>query len=124
MFQEYLTVPPKGIDPRLWKQAQLDNPDPKSLLPIPLMGFKALQQRIQCQDSQSKLFQSRLVALSDVIEDLQKRQQDTQAKIRDAKRRQLALSHRVLHIMVRQEETRQIGFTIRVSKYTAITHVN
>ncbi len=76
---------------------------------------QALQQRIQCQDSQSKLYQSRLFSLSDVIEDLQKRQQDTVAKIRDAKRRHLALSHRVLHVMVRQEETRKIGFTIQVT---------
>ncbi len=47
--QEYLNTPPQGIDHRLWKQAQLDNPDPKRLLPVPMIGFRALQQRLQHQ---------------------------------------------------------------------------
>lgn len=28
-----------GIDPRLWKQAQADNPNPEKYLPVPMVGF-------------------------------------------------------------------------------------
>lgn len=114
-IKEYLENPPQGIDPRLWKQAQLDNPNPKALIPVPMIGFKALQHRIQCQDLQAKTFQGRLDSIAEQISDLQKRHQDTLAKMRDAKRRHLSLSHRVLHVMVKQEETRKIGFSIQVS---------
>ena len=57
---------------------------------------------------------ARLEVLSDAIADLQKRHQDSLAKLRDARRKHLTLSHKVLHVMVRQEETRKIGFTIQV----------
>ena len=113
-IKEYLENPPQGIDPRLWKQAQLDNPNPKALIPVPMIGFKALQHRIQCQDLQAKTFQGRLDSIAEQISDLQKRHQDTLAKMRDAKRRHLSLSHRVLHVIVKQEETRKIGFSIQV----------
>jgi len=49
-----LENPPQGIDPRLWRQAQLDNPDPKRFLPVPMIGFKSLQTRIKCQEMQAK----------------------------------------------------------------------
>ena len=113
-IQTYLDTPPQGVDPRLWKQAQLANPDPKGLIPVPLIGFRALQLRITCQDGQANAYQARLNSIADAIGDLKKRHQDTVAKLCDAKRRQLSLAHRVLHIMVRQEETRKIGFTIQV----------
>ena len=72
----------KGIDPRLWKQAQLDNPDPKKLIPVPMIGFRALQQRILCQEQLSKTFEGRLDCVAQEISDLQKRHQDTLAKLR------------------------------------------
>jgi nuclear pore complex protein Nup54 len=44
-LRDYLENPPQGINIRLWRQAQLDNPDPKKLIPVPMMGFRALQTR-------------------------------------------------------------------------------
>ena len=41
----YLDLPPAGIEARLWRQAQADNPDLSRLLPVPIVGFKALQER-------------------------------------------------------------------------------
>ena len=113
-IKEYLENPPQGIDPRLWKQAQLENPDPKKFIPVPMIGFKTLQQRIAKQDQQAKMFHGRLDSVAGNISDLQKRHQDTLSKIREAKRRHLELSHRVLHVLVKQEETRKTGFTIQV----------
>lgn len=28
-----------GMDQRLWKQAQADNPDPENYIPVPMIGF-------------------------------------------------------------------------------------
>lgn len=112
-IKEYLDQPPQGVDPRLWKQAHLENPNPKSLLPVPMIGFKTLQQRIQRQDHQAKTYQGRLDAIAGDISDLQKRHQDAQAKMKEVKRRQLELGHRILHVIVKQEESRKVGFTIQ-----------
>ena len=109
----YLETPPQGVDPRLWKQAQLDNPDPSKMIPVPLIGFKALQARIACQEQQAKTHQGRLDAIAGEVADVQKRHEDTLAKMREAKRKHLALAHRVLHVVVKQEVTRKTGFTIQ-----------
>lgn len=39
LLKEYLENSPKGIDPRMWKQAKQDNPDPKKFIPVPIIGF-------------------------------------------------------------------------------------
>lgn len=114
-LKDYLeaTNPPQGIDPRLWQQAQKDNPDPKRLIPVPILGFKMLQQRIQCQDQQAKMYQGRLDAIAEEIDNLRKRNQNTASLVEDAKRKQLELGHRVLHVLVKQEQNRKMGFTIQ-----------
>lgn len=115
-LDDYLKNCPIGVDPRLWKQAQLDNPSPKELLPVPLVGFKALQARIKRQEHQGKIYQGRLDEIAKDISESQKRQQDNTAKLRDAKRKQLELSHRVLNIITRQEMSRKLGFTIQMEE--------
>eukprot|EP00088_Acartia_fossae_P035951 TRINITY_DN370_c0_g1_i6.p1 TRINITY_DN370_c0_g1~~TRINITY_DN370_c0_g1_i6.p1 ORF type:complete len:633 (-),score=194.92 TRINITY_DN370_c0_g1_i6:154-2052(-) len=111
-LKDYLATPPKGIDPRLWKQAQDDNPNPKVYIPVPLLGFKSVMQRIKLQEDQAKAHQGRLDCIADDISSLQKKHQATVAALEEAKRRQLELSHRVLKVLVRQESTRKHGFTI------------
>merc|ERR1712013_275499 len=108
----YLDTPPAGIDARLWKQAQKDNPDPSNLLPVPMVGFKALQERTAAQEKQAKAHGGRLDTISTHLAELQKKAADTLAALTEAKRRQLELSHRVLRVLVRQESTRKVGFTI------------
>lgn len=114
--EEYLKNPPIGVDPRLWKQAQHDNPDKEALVPVPLVGFKSLQSRIKRQEHQGKIYQGRLDEIANDIAESQKKQQDNTAKLRDAKRKQLELSHRVLNIITRQEMTRKLGFTIQLEE--------
>lgn len=108
----YLDSPPAGIDARLWKQAQADNPSPSNLLPVPMVGFRALQVRTAAQESQAKAHAGRLDSISTDLAELQKKAADTLAALTQAKRRQLELSHRVLRILVKQESCRKVGFTI------------
>ena len=75
MLSLYTLLTVQGIDARLWKQAQLDNPSPKKLLPVPMIGFKSLQQRIRSQEGQSKSHQGRLDLVAEDIATLQRRHQ-------------------------------------------------
>ena len=54
------TVLPTGIDPLIWDQAKLDNPNPEELIPVPMIGFTELHNRLRHQEQQTKLHQSRL----------------------------------------------------------------
>lgn len=49
-----------GIDPVIWEQAKKDNPDPENLIPVPMIGFAELRNRLQHQEFMSKQHQSRL----------------------------------------------------------------
>lgn len=48
-LREYLATPPAGIDSRIWKQAQAENPDPENFIPIPLIGFGDLVRHLHLQ---------------------------------------------------------------------------
>ena len=63
---------------------------------------------------QAKNQQGLLDAIAGDISQLQKKQQETSAKLLDAKRKQLELGHRVLKVIIGQEVTRKRGYTIQV----------
>lgn len=47
-LREYLASP-AGIDARIWKQAQSENPDRDNFIPIPLIGFGDLVRHLHLQ---------------------------------------------------------------------------
>ena len=114
-LKEYYEKPPLGIDTRLWSQAQMDNPNPDKVLPVPLLGFKSLQSRVRCEETQAKHQQERIKVIGEALHDLRKRQQNSSAQVLEAKRRQLDLMHRVLRVIVKQETTRKLGFAFQVN---------
>ena len=111
-IEEYLAAAPSGVDVRLWKQAIADNPSPDTLIPVPMLGFRALQTRLAAQESQNKAQCGRLDLLAQDVDKLNKKQADTLAALAEAKRRQLELARRVLRVLVRQETTRKAGLTV------------
>ena len=56
-----------GIDPLIWQQAILDNPNPDKYLPVPMVGFTELYKRLKQQESQTKLHQTKLNVRIDSI---------------------------------------------------------
>ena len=114
-LKEYYEKPPLGIDTRLWSQAQMDNPNPDKVLPVPLLGFKSLQSRVRCEETQAKHQQERVKVIGEALHNLKKRQQNSSAQLLEAKRRQLDLMHRVLRVIVKQETTRKLGFAFQVN---------
>jgi len=112
-IKEYLETPPAGIDPRLWKQAQLDNPDSDNLLPVPIIGFSDIRWRAKCQENETKVHQAVLDGIAEAISDLKRKNSETVAKITENKQRILDLEHRILKVLVKQEATRNVGIALR-----------
>lgn len=87
-----------GIDPRLWKQAQLDNPDPEKYIPVPMIGFGEVRWRMKCQEQETKLHQAFLDCVAEDIAELQRRHTATVAKIAEYRHKFLELEHRILQV--------------------------
>ncbi|KAF8783087.1 nucleoporin p54-like [Argiope bruennichi] len=115
-LQSYLDNPPAGLEPIVWKQAKLDNPDPEKLIPVPLIGFQELSRRTKCQEYETKQHQKRLEIISDDIAELNRNHTTTVAKIAEHKRKLLELQHRVLKVLVHQEITRKMGYAIQADE--------
>ncbi|CAF1358640.1 unnamed protein product [Adineta steineri] len=48
-YKQYLDSIPPGLTAFVWEQAKKENPKPQLLLPVPLVGVKALRDRMKCQ---------------------------------------------------------------------------
>lgn len=111
-LKKYQEVTPKGIDPRMWRQAIADNPDPKKFIPVPLVGFNELKWRITCQENETGTHMSYLAKLEKDIGELKQRHANTSSKIMEQRRKFAELSHRILRIIVKQESTRKVGLAL------------
>ncbi|XP_068044319.1 nucleoporin p54 isoform X2 [Anomalospiza imberbis] len=114
--KQLLQNPPAGVDPIIWEQAKVDNPDPEKLIPVPMVGFKELLRRLKVQDQMTKQHQTRLDIISEDISELQKNQTTTMAKIAQYKRKLMALSHRTLQVLIKQEIQRKSGYAIQADE--------
>ncbi|XP_005112153.1 nucleoporin p54 isoform X2 [Aplysia californica] len=117
-LKEYLDKAPSGVDPLLWEQAKLDNPDPEKYIPVPMIGFKELQRRLRHQAEQTKLYQQRLDVIAGDLTDLQTQHSTMLSKLEDCKRKDLELGHRLLKVIVKQEVYRKMGYAIQVEEET------
>ncbi|ELW72540.1 Nuclear pore complex protein Nup54 [Tupaia chinensis] len=110
-IKQLLQNPPAGVDPVIWEQAKVDNPDAEKLIPVPMVGFKELPHRLKVvQDQMTKQHQTRLDTISEDISELQKNQITTMAKIAQYKRKLMDLSHRTLQVLIKQEIQRKSGY--------------
>ncbi|XP_032079932.1 nucleoporin p54 isoform X3 [Thamnophis elegans] len=114
--KQLLQHPPAGVDPIIWEQAKVDNPEPEKLIPVPMVGFKELLRRLKVQDQMTKQHQSRLDIISEDISELQKNQTTTMAKIAQYKRKLMDLSHRTLQVLIKQEIQRKSGYAIQADE--------
>ncbi|KAM9820611.1 nucleoporin p54 [Neosynchiropus ocellatus] len=115
-LKQLLQTPPAGVDPIIWEQAKVDNPEPEKLIPVPMVGFKELLRRLQIQEQMTKQQQTRVDIVSNDISELQKNQATTVAKIAQYKRKLMDLSHRVLQVLIKQEIQRKSGYAIQVDE--------
>lgn len=117
-LKEYLEKPPAGVDPLLWQQAKLDNPDPEKYIPVPMIGFKELQKRLRLQAEQTRLYQQRLDVIAGDLSNLQTQHSTMLSKLEDYKRKDLELGHRLLKVITKQEIYRKMGYAIQEEEET------
>nr|XP_004472637.1 nucleoporin p54 isoform X1 [Dasypus novemcinctus] len=115
-IKQLLQNPPAGVDPIIWEQAKVDNPDSEKLIPVPMVGFRELLRRLKVQDQMTKQHQTRLDIISEDISELQKNQTTTMAKIAQYKRKLMDLSHRTLQVLIKQEIQRKSGYAIQADE--------
>ncbi|KAH8319708.1 hypothetical protein KR074_004318 [Drosophila pseudoananassae] len=111
-LKEYLENPPKGVDPRMWRQANLDNPDPSKFIPVPMIGFNDLKWRVKCQEQETDTHALYMKNVEGELTELRQRHATATAKILEHKRKLAELSHRILRIIVKQECTRKVGTSL------------
>lgn len=97
-LKEYLDTTPKGIDPRMWREAIKDNPDAAKFIPVPMIGFQNLKWRIKSQENEIESHVSYLAKLEEDINEVKQRHANTTAKVLEYRRKLADLSHRVLAV--------------------------
>lgn len=97
-LKEYLDNPPCSIDLRLWKQAQLDNPNPELYIPVPMIGFQQVKHRLKCQEEETTRHRNFLDMAAEEIQRLQRQHMAIQARLKEHRRTLLELQHRVLQV--------------------------
>ncbi|XP_045480908.1 nucleoporin p54-like isoform X1 [Harmonia axyridis] len=112
-LEEYLSKPPPGIDNQMWEAAKIDNPNPKKYMPIAINGFTDLKNRMHNQEYETGLHKAFLQKVDKDISELRKKHASSIAQITDLKQKFLQLQHRILRVLVKQECTRKVGFTIQ-----------
>ncbi|XP_034476416.1 probable nucleoporin Nup54 [Drosophila innubila] len=111
-LKEYLENPPRSVDPRMWRQANLDNPDPSQFIPVPMIGFSDLKWRVKCQEQETDTHALYMKKVEGELQELRRRHASATAKILEHKRKLAEMSHRILRIVVKQECTRKVGSTL------------
>ncbi|KAK3913364.1 putative nucleoporin Nup54 [Frankliniella fusca] len=122
-LKDYYENPPSGIDPRLWKQAIQDNPNPDKFIPVPMIGFKEVRWRMQCQEQETALHQAFLDKVAEEVQTLQRKQAATVAKTTEYRRKLVELEHRLLQLLVKQEITRKVGLALTPEEEAIRSHL-
>ncbi|KAJ2003034.1 hypothetical protein GGI04_003112 [Coemansia thaxteri] len=87
-------------DPALWQQAQADNPDPSTLVPVLANGFEDLRKRVDSQSLQMLSYQDRTAEISNKLRNvIQRHHSETTVRLAECRRRQGELSQRLLEFM-------------------------
>ncbi|KAL4706867.1 hypothetical protein ACJJTC_010101 [Scirpophaga incertulas] len=118
MLHHYLQTPPPGMDMRLWKQAQADNPDPENYIPVPIVGFSEIKFRARCQAEEASLQLSWLRRASDTLAELTTRRATASARLAQLAARLHGLRHTLLQVIARQEIVGRVGTALAQEEET------
>lgn len=97
-MKEYLENPPRGVDPRMWRQANFDNPNAREFIPVPMIGFNDLKWRVKCQEQETDTHALYMKKVESELTELRQRHSTATATILEHKRKLAELSHRILRV--------------------------
>ncbi|KRZ97043.1 Nuclear pore complex protein Nup54 [Trichinella sp. T8] len=99
-LKEYLAVPPSGFDSTVWKQAQVDNPDPDRLVPWPIQGFSELLARHRLQVQETAFQENCTKEIVKNLNMIDERTLSIERRLQSMKERHLLLAHRLLLVVI------------------------
>lgn len=77
MFKLYFT----GIDLRVWKQAQADNPNSAVFIPVPIVGFSELCRKYKCHNEQVTVHKLTLNSIAERLSELARKKTRVESKL-------------------------------------------
>ncbi|XP_037300361.1 probable nucleoporin Nup54 isoform X2 [Manduca sexta] len=116
LLHQYLQTPPPGMDMRLWKQAQADNPDPQNYIPVPIIGFSEIKFRARCQAEQARLQTGWVARAGATLAELRTRRAASAARLAQLAARLHALRHTLLQVVARQEARAGAGAALSAAE--------
>lgn len=123
-LSQYLETPPPGMDMRLWKQAQADNPDPDNYIPVPIIGFSEIKFRARCQSEQASLQAKWLKKAGEQLTELRTRRAASAARLANLTAKFYAMRHTLLQVLGNQEVRSRIGVALSPEEEAARTRLH
>lgn len=112
--QGHLSVPkPPHVSNQVWNEALARNPDPRELVPVPLVGAPALHSRIVSQQDKANALAAHAKKLRETLQFLEKAARSSRDAIGQAGSEQEALRRRLLEVMRKVEILRCMGQPIQ-----------
>ena len=100
---------PPHISNRVWNEALARNPDPKELMPTPLVGAAALHYRIVSQQDKANSLANHAKKLRETLTFLEKAARSSTDSIKHSNSEQEVLRKRLLELMRKVEIVRCMG---------------
>jgi len=122
---------PANLNPKQWRKALLNNPDPENLVPFPVNSFAELKRRID--EGQKPAFnetKEKIKELKEKIQNMKIRHENTVEKdIPELKMKQSKLAHRLLKIMsalerMRAQRSRSPLMSKEIDYLKQLIHIN
>lgn len=108
--QGHLSAPkPPHVSNQVWNEALARNPDPRELVPVPLVGAAAIHSRIVSQQEKANALAAHAKKLRETLEFLENAARSSKDAIRHSNSEQEALRRRLLGIMRKVEIIRCMG---------------
>jgi len=117
-LREYYENPPAGIDLRVWKQAQVDNPNPAVFIPVPIVGFSELCWKYKCHNEQVTVHKLTLNSITDRLTELARKKTRVESKLEQYTDKMDQLTHRIVKVLVGQMVILNAGMALRPEEET------
>lgn len=106
----HLSAPkPPHVSNQVWNEALARNPDPKELVPAPIVGAPALHSRIVSQQERANALESHAKKLGETLRFLERAARSSRDAIEGSGVEQEALRRRLLEVMRKVEIVRCMG---------------
>ncbi|CAF0853389.1 unnamed protein product [Didymodactylos carnosus] len=107
-YKQYLDSTPAGLTSFIWEQAKKENPKPQMLLPVALIGVKALRDRMKQQAIEYDAQKQELVSIRQQIQSVKDQCETFRLQMKRYQTNLLEYSHRILKATIQFEIRRRL----------------